>query len=567
MKKYLIVCLARIGDILQSLPLIQLIKTNDPDSRIALMVNVKYRELTALIPGVSECYDMDFDYLHKSMHAEPASIETLYGYFNTTFSDIRKKKYDHIINVTPHYIGVYAAFLAGAEKLLTSDRGDWNNFYLFITLNWQLLPFHLSDLFIKIAGLESRPNRPCIQINNQAENLAESFLKQAGHDRDRMLIGLNTGASEIEKKWPEEYFLELTKLLIEYFDCTIILFGTRADNVNSKKFIELFPRNIINAVEKTSLVLLAALIDRTELFITNDTGPMHLAAACSTRIISLHMGKETCSTTGPYGTGHYAVQPDMACHPCRQPSSCRHRKCSFAVKPAVIFTIAKTIFGQQRAGLIDEIAPVKSNIYSSQFNAAGFLEYIPSSNSEVAISELMTCMLRAVWDLTLDNPPRSRKSVWQREIQRLRISCEVNNISSIYREWAAIEIVLVGINTLAEEAISLLNELELLGHKPHIHIERLKQISKRLETIDGKIYAFGMQTEYCECITKFFMYEKDKIESADICVLARKTSKAYTLLYKRVDFLNIMANSFFTSNQSTAQGGKHEYNRQWHDSR
>ena len=80
---------------------------------------------------------------------------------------------------------------------------------------------------------------------------------------------------------------------------------------------------IIDAIGKTSLKELGALLQRCRYLVTGDTGTMHMAAAAGTRVIALFYGPAYPFETGPYGDGHLVVWPDIDCAPCTRPSDCR----------------------------------------------------------------------------------------------------------------------------------------------------------------------------------------------------------------------------------------------------
>jgi hypothetical protein len=84
---------------------------------------------------------------------------------------------------------------------------------------------------------------------------------------------------------------------------------------------------VCNLVGHTTLPQLVGLLRTSSLLLTNDTGPMHLAVAVGTPVVNLSVGHVDFRETGPYGSGHWVIQPDLACAPCGFDQVCPHHAC------------------------------------------------------------------------------------------------------------------------------------------------------------------------------------------------------------------------------------------------
>jgi len=123
----------------------------------------------------------------------------------------------------------------------------------------------------------------------------------AGHHSP--LIGLNPGASCADKRWPPERFARVADALIEQEGVNVVLFGAPGDRAMGDSVRSAMKHPMVDAVGKTTLRQLAALAARCDVFITNDTGPMHLAAAAGARVVGI-FGASNPRFTGPFGEGH-----------------------------------------------------------------------------------------------------------------------------------------------------------------------------------------------------------------------------------------------------------------------
>ncbi len=132
----------------------------------------------------------------------------------------------------------------------------------------------------------------------------------------RPWIGLHTGARPPSRRWPSEYFAQVANTLIEHFDAQVILTGSHGEEAIVCSVAQHMHGPYLNLAGKTSLGGLAALISELDLFISNDTGPAHIAYAVDTPSITIF---------GPVDPGRWAaldqerhpfVRHPVACSPC-----------------------------------------------------------------------------------------------------------------------------------------------------------------------------------------------------------------------------------------------------------
>ena len=97
---------------------------------------------------------------------------------------------------------------------------------------------------------------------------------------------------------------------------------------------------IHDAVGKTDMPQLAALLAQCRLLLTNDTGPMHIAIGVGTPVIDLSVGHVDFND-GPYGKGHWIVQPDLGCAPCGFDQVCPHHACKDRLVPDQVAALCR----------------------------------------------------------------------------------------------------------------------------------------------------------------------------------------------------------------------------------
>ena len=106
MKNILIINLARFGDIIQTIPMIEGLNRQDPGCRIYMMVNSSFMDVCKIIPGLYKTVSLDFRLIHNHIFSNSSSIEKGYTFFKQVFDDLRAICFDKVINITPHDIGV-----------------------------------------------------------------------------------------------------------------------------------------------------------------------------------------------------------------------------------------------------------------------------------------------------------------------------------------------------------------------------------------------------------------------------------------------------------------------------
>jgi hypothetical protein len=186
---------------------------------------------------------------------------------------------------------------------------------------------------------------------------------------------------------------------------------------------------ILDASGRTTLNQLVGLLSRCQLLLTNDTGPMHLAVGVGTSVIDLSVGHVDHNETGPYGPGHWVIQPDLACSPCGFDQICSHHACKDRLLPDEVANLCLHAMG---------LAPFPSwstgvRVYQSGADADGLGSFILRAGHVDASAAWYADFWRRFWyeDFTRKPsqlapnsepaPDRDQSLVWMKEaVQPLR---------------------------------------------------------------------------------------------------------------------------------------------------
>lgn len=161
--------------------------------------------------------------------------------------------------------------------------------------------------------------------------------------KERRWVVLQPGARWLNKRWPIEHFAQLARRLIAGHEgLGLAILGGAEDKELGGKLAQAQPGRCLDLTGKLSLPEMVEWIRLSELMVTNDTGPMHVAAAIGKPVVAL-FGPTEPTRTGPYGQIQHALQLALPCVPCMS-SRCRYFKpmeCLRALPPAAVFDAAR----------------------------------------------------------------------------------------------------------------------------------------------------------------------------------------------------------------------------------
>jgi lipopolysaccharide heptosyltransferase II len=230
-------------------------------------------------------------------------------------------------------------FLVGLDEVREGARGFYDvavprkNFHTH-AVDWYLsvlpalgVPVHKNFQWL--------PERPVVAAEIKRKWFGEKSLFAI---RDSQLILLQPGARWENKRWPAKHFAELIRSLAQKFPAArFAILGGRDDQPLGEIILQAAPERGVNLCGATSLLEMVEWIRHCHLMVTNDTGPMHAAAALGKPLIAL-FGPTEPRRTGPYGQLENVLRLDLPCSPCLK-SVCHFEKpeeCLRALAPAQV---------------------------------------------------------------------------------------------------------------------------------------------------------------------------------------------------------------------------------------
>jgi ADP-heptose:LPS heptosyltransferase len=163
------------------------------------------------------------------------------------------------------------------------------------------------------------PDQGCMDLllTETEVNQAKDWLtNHPGLNEPRILIGIGVGGKNPAQVWPRERFAQLGRYLIDQLAGAPVIFGGPEDRELGNSLINEW-RAGANAAGELTVRQAAAALSFCRLYVGNDTGPMHLAAAVGTRCVGIFSGRNFPGQWHPYGPGHIVLRARVACEGCR----------------------------------------------------------------------------------------------------------------------------------------------------------------------------------------------------------------------------------------------------------
>ena len=283
-RNILVIDFGQLGDVVMSLPALRAIRERFPYARITIAVGKPGKELLSLCGYANEILEVD----RVSLRDGPTLISI--GRIAKFVAQVRKQKFDFVIDLHSYYETNILGFLSGAPHRLYSRR---ENRSLDFLGNFKPQPAresttaHLVDRYLDILkplGIENVPRIPVLKTSPGDDSAVEAMLKkQKAHSRE-LLVGIFPGAGNASRVWPLEKFAEVADHLIRNDRVRVIVFAGPEERALVPQMRAVFPTGTI-FFDRLTIPQLASAQARLTLFISNDTGPAHIAAAVGTPVV------------------------------------------------------------------------------------------------------------------------------------------------------------------------------------------------------------------------------------------------------------------------------------------
>ena len=532
----LIINLTRMGDLLQTTPLMAGMKTKYPDSRITLLVNSAFTEVCKGIPYIDNLIEFDMKgYLLRLIEGKHSLIDN-YKILDTLVNNINQKEYDLVVNVTHSSVSAVLVSLIRAKEVrgftISSEghrviKHPWVRYFFNVIPNRNYNPFHIVDMYLKIGDVNPVIRGLVYHVSEEDTLKADKILAKEGVHVNDALVGFHLGASKDEKTWPVSSYAELADMINKQFGARILLFGTSAEAPLASEFEKYAETRPVNLVGKTGVGELASLLNKCSLFISNDTGPLHVATSAGTTAIDISIANVHFMETGPFGEGHYVIQADLPCSPCGFDVQCNDRVCNSLITPEKVFEVVKMALN--RTGEEIELSTEKMEkvqVYRSHFQEDGYLDFTPLIKRSLQVTALYRLIYRQVLNMEskIDTGVAGMCERICKDVAGLYLNGSISRFMEVINNDLA---VLANLVSLTRNALSHLRKLEGEVSKGIRDIKVIKDIWKSIEPLEHEIDITGDTHRCFKPLILLFDYSKEAMEGDDLEILVNNSIEIY----------------------------------------
>ncbi len=350
-QRILIIRLDLIGDLVLSLTVVRALKRTYPDADIDLLATPGSAKVALHDPHLSEIITYD-----PNIWRRPKALLQPKNWCDAQLllNRLHARHYDLAVSVYGQWAGVLA-ILSGAKRRVGFGRESYPGFTTDSVPGQHWSPLdnkHEVDYCLELAHaagatLTTADRIPHLNVDAQAAQEIEQLLRKEGLQQDKLLIVCHVSSNNGQsKRWPLPYWATLLDRLIHEEGAQIVLTGASTDLPIIENVISHMSEHPINLAGKTSLPQLAALLQRANLLISGDSGPIHMATALGIPIIGIY-GPTNPSLSGPVSPDATVLRSTIWCSPCynmKDPADCRFytTQCMKNITPTQVFEVVQS---------------------------------------------------------------------------------------------------------------------------------------------------------------------------------------------------------------------------------
>jgi heptosyltransferase-2 len=326
-----------VGDVIMTLPALEAIRESFPKSTLIVLARpwvIPLFESHPMLDGV------------MTLGKGKTSFFGLTDILKASLQ-VRRQKFDLAVLFQNAFEAALIAYLGGIRYRVGYDT-DHRRLLLShavirddIIMNAHQVEYYLS--LIRAMGLNARSKDPELFVSKEQEEKALPLLSVNGVEQDDFLLGISPGAIYgPAKRWPPERFAAIGDMAVDRWGAKVMIFGSGQEKEICARVSTSMNHASIDLCGKTELGELMALIRRCNLFVSNDSGLMHMASALNVPLIAV-FGSTDPVATGPRGPRSRIVRHQVDCAPCMIPECSRDFQCMLSIEPEDVWNELLTL--------------------------------------------------------------------------------------------------------------------------------------------------------------------------------------------------------------------------------
>lgn len=328
--KILILKPSSLGDVVQALPVLRLLKQHYRGSEIFWWIETRNAPLLEGDPDLAGIFHFDRERWATPWH---------WGDIWKSIRELRRQQFDLIIDLQALARSGTVGWLAGGKHFIgLHDLRELAAGYYDVSVPRPSPEAHAVDWYLgvlKVLGVPVHWNFEWLPRREGLAREVEALWPMNGTPN----VALLPGARWANKRWPAEHFCELiVRLRARHRDLRFTILGGKADAALAQTIVAAAPEACLDLTGRTSLPQTIEVLRHCNIVVTNDTGPMHVAAALRKPVVGI-FGPTNPERTGPYGQIQHSLQRhDLPCVPCMKPT-CAYREpmaCLRGISPGCV---------------------------------------------------------------------------------------------------------------------------------------------------------------------------------------------------------------------------------------
>jgi heptosyltransferase-2 len=315
--RILVIRTDRVGDALLTTPTLKALRKSFPERFIGLLTTPYTADLFSENGDINELiiYDRSASWSEKRQFVKA----------------LRRRKFDLAIILYPVFESAMIAYLSGATFRI-GHALEGHSFLLTSKVNRKSRFKHEIEASLDVVraiGVDTDEKQTTLPLSREAEIHAKDFFASYDISPSDLVVTIHPGAHEEHTRWMADRFAQVADELIERYAARVILLGAQADRHIIDDIRRIMVNKPIVADANCTLQKLGAIIKKSDVFLGNNSGPMHIAAAVRCPVVSLFGAihpLENEDKWAPLGDEHVIVRREMDCVDCH-PGHCKHNEC------------------------------------------------------------------------------------------------------------------------------------------------------------------------------------------------------------------------------------------------
>ncbi|MCA9041942.1 MAG: lipopolysaccharide heptosyltransferase II [Planctomycetaceae bacterium] len=296
-----------LGDVVQTLPLLPMLKERFPKARISWVINSNFANLLEDHPALDEIIPYD---RRGGWKAWPPLLRQL-----------RSQKFDLVFDLQGLFRTAVMSWATRAPVRIgletARELSHLTCHQIIPDTSRQMPAYNRIWRVAEALGMGSIKRQTIIPINAEDQRYVTEKLGRVSGP----FLAIQPGAQWSTKRWPVEKFAQVALQAIRAHDLSVVLIGTQAERPLTHQLEQLIldqnrDVNILNLAGETTLKQLAAVLQRAKLLLTNDSGPMHLAAGLNVPLVGVFTSTSAARSGPPSVPTVQLVTTDDACQAC-----------------------------------------------------------------------------------------------------------------------------------------------------------------------------------------------------------------------------------------------------------